>query len=397
MIRTFKYRLQPTRRQVAEMRRCLIGLRQLYNAALEQRIAAYRMRGIVLSMYDQQKELTSLRADSADYKSIPAVIEQDALRRLDRAYQAFFRRVNRGGKAGFPRFRGWDRYNTFGFPAAKVTNNYVAIPIIGHVRFRKYRVVGGIVKSATITLKNNRWWVSFSCDIGDAPTKCPISTATGVDMGLTNFATLSNGETIPNPRFAERGQERLAKRQQSLSRKQKGSKSRERAKTFVGRAHEHIHNQRLDHARKTAAVLYNTYDLIAHEDLNIRGMVEGSRFAKSINDAAWRLFIGALTLKAEYAGKWCVPVNPRGTTQRCSGCQQTVPKTLAERNHLCPQCGLALGRDHNAARNILALGVSVVVGLGNSQAATECPDGLNIIERPSLDNRRKLYERCARI
>jgi putative transposase len=116
----------------------------------------------------------------------------------------------------------------------------------------------------------------------------------------------------------------------------------------------------LDHARKTAKELVEKYDLIAYEDLNIRGMVQGLNFGKSVSDAAWKMFISCLQSKAEEAGKWAVGVNPRGTSQRCSGCSEVVPKTLSERVHRCPHCGLELDRDHNAALNVVALGWSAV-------------------------------------
>ena len=372
MIRAFKYRLYPTRRQAAELEQWLESCRVLYNTALEQRISVFHSCGKSLSYVEQAADLTALRGYDESYKAISCVVEQDSLRRLDKAFMAFYSRVKHGEFGGFPRFRGKGRYNTLGMPIAKIADNRLSVPNLGYVKFRKYRPLRGKVRCASITYKNNRWWVSIICDLGFAPQKSAVRSAVGIDMGLTSFATLSNGDTIPNPRFYRHGEAKLAKRQQPLSRKQKGSKSRERAKVLVGRAYEHIHNQRLDHARKTAAVLYSTYDLIAHEDLNIKGMIisNDGRLAKSINDAAWRQFICAVQSKAEYAGKYAIAVNPRGTTQRCSGCQQIAPKTLAERNHLCPQCGLALGRDHNAARNILALGESVAAETSKTWFAT---------------------------
>jgi putative transposase len=203
-----------------------------------------------------------------------------------------------------------------------------------------------------------KWYVAIECDVGSAPVKVPVRTATGVDLGLTRFATLSNGTEIPNPRFFRAGAACLAKRQRRLSRRQRGSASRERARILVIRAHSHIVNQRKDFSYKLSKQLLERYDLIAHEDLTISRMMHGT-FAKSIGDAAWGTFLQCLASKAESAGKHVIAVDPRGTTQRCSGCGAAVRKSLAERQHIC-SCGTILGRDHNAALNVLALGRSAV-------------------------------------
>ncbi len=176
-------------------------------------------------------------------------------------------------------------------------------------------------------------------------------------MGLEAFATLSNGERVENPRFFRASEELLARRQQSLARKRRGSISRQAAKRLVARTHERVRNQRLDFARKLACVLFERFDLVAHEDLTISHMVRGN-LGKSIHDAAWGQFLRALSCKAESAGKWCVPVDPRGTSQRCSSCGAVVKKALDERQHCCPSCGFVTHRDHNAALNIIALGLS---------------------------------------
>jgi putative transposase len=198
--------------------------------------------------------------------------------------------------------------------------------------------------------------VCFSCDLGAAPPKVTVRQMVGIDVGLTIFATLSDGGEVPAPRLFRKGEDVLARRQRSLATKRRGSNSRRRARTLVAKAHCHIRNQRLDFARKLTVVLFAKYDLIAFEDLNIRGMVH-SNLAKSIHDAAWGLFLRCLTDKAESAGRWAVPVDPRGTTQNCSACGEHVPKGLTDRAHIC-SCGLVLGRDLNAARNIEALGRS---------------------------------------
>ena len=196
------------------------------------------------------------------------------------------------------------------------------------------------------------------CDIGPAPEKIAVRNAVGIDVGLTTLATLSDGTDVPNPRWTKQEEDHLALANQDLARKMNGSKNRAKSKERLRRVHQRITGLRSSYLMGVAKQLVKEYDLIAHEKLNIRGMVQ-SRFAKSIMDAAWGQLIHRLNCEAEYAGKWVVPVNPRGTTQLCSGCGEKVPKKIWDRHHDCPKCGLSLGRDHNAALNILRLGESL--------------------------------------
>jgi putative transposase len=318
----------------------------------------------------QSTELTAVRAADKQIGAMPLEIQRSALRRVDRAFSGFFRRCkNEEEKPGYPRFRAYDRYRSFEIgrvlplaEGAMTRHARLRIPKLGLVRFHEYRSLRGKVLDVTIRrTATGKWLVCFVCDLGDAPAKVPVRDAVGIDVGLTTYATLSDGAEVPNPRYGRKGEVQLAHRQQALARKQRGSNGRRRAKLLVAKAYEHIKNQRLDYARRVAAVLVAKYDLIAYEDLNIRGLVRGWN-SKSVSDAAWGQLVHALTCKAEEAGKWCVPVDPRGTSQRCSMCGATVSKTLADREHRCA-CGCVLGRDHNAARNILALGRSVAAGL----------------------------------
>jgi len=365
MIRTFKYPLEPNLAQAAILSNWIEHCRQLYNAALEQRRDTYKRQRITLTLYDQHKQLTELRAAMPEWREIPVEAERSALRRLGKAFDAFFRRVKAGQKPGYPRFRGRDRFDSFDLPTLTVDGNRVQLPKLGLVKFHLYREMKGKILSVTVRRSVSRWWISFACDIGAAPEKRPVKTAVGIDLGLTTFAVLSNGDEVPNPRFLCRGEEVLARRQRALATKTRGSRSRQRAKILISKAHEHIHNQRLDFARKLACETFARFDLVAHEDLNIKGMVHGN-LAKSIHDASWGMFIGALQSKAECAGKWCVPVDPRGTSIRCSECGRDVQKTLSEREHACP-CGARMSRDLNAAINVFKLGMAgrAVVGSGS--------------------------------
>jgi len=287
-------------------------------------------------------------------------------------YKAFFRRLKAGEKPGLPRFKSRDRYASFSF----VSNNRVIydqvaktvlIPKLGNVKVHFYRPIPthAVVKEATVKRDcTGRWFIYFSCDLGLAPSKPtqiphPARSA-GLDVGLTSFVTLSDGTKIDNPRFFRESEDLIAKRQRSLARKKRGSKSRQRARKLLAKAYQHVKDQRLDFARKLAKSLVDRYDLIAFEDLAIKNMVQNPHLSKSISDAAWGIFIQCTVNKAEEAGSWCVGVNPRGTSQRCSGCGEKVPKSLSQRVHECPHCGLVIDRDENAGLNIRTLGLSVV-------------------------------------
>ena len=237
-----------------------------------------------------------------------------------------------------------------------IRDNRVKIPKLGYVKFNQYRPLQGRVCDVIVRREAGKWFVVFRCDVGAAPTKVALATVTderivGIDVGLTTLATLSEGAPIENPRHGRKAAKRVAAAQRCLARKQRGSKSRRRAVVHLQRAYQHVRNQRLDTARKTAAQLVNRYDVICFEDLAIGRMVHGN-LAKSIYDAAWGMLISATTCKAESAGKHVVKVDPRGTTIECSRCGTAVPKRLDERTHKCPACGLVMGRDLNAAHNI---------------------------------------------
>jgi putative transposase len=372
MIRTYKYPLRPS----AEQRRTFgqwLGLCcGLYNAALEQRITWYRRAGKSVTYSQQTAELTELRRAEPDYEALPVAVARSPLRRLDRAFKAFFRRVkSKAAKAGFPRFRSRSRYDSFGVDRrwSKVRrddtdarNGWIRMPKLGLVRFRMHREMVGTIRDITITKDTRgRWFVCFACDVGEAPAKRPVASATGIDLGLTSFAVLSDGTEVVNPRYFRRSEESLARAQRVLARKKRGSNSRRKAKRSVARVHERIRNQRRDFHYKVAVDLVRRYDLIAHEDLNIAGLAK-TRLAKSIHDVGWGQFIEILTRKAEEAGVHVIAVDPRNTTQECSSCGQIVPKGLGDRVHAC-DCGTVLSRDHNAAINVLARGLRAVPAL----------------------------------
>ncbi len=362
MIRTYTMRLKTTGNQRRMLDSLLAQLCELYNMALQQRRDVWKSHRKSFSLYDQQKQLTELRGGVEEYAAFPAAIQRDPLRRLDRAFKAFFRRIKSEEKPGFPRFRSRDRYDSFTVSKGGFSYDNGTIRV---VRLGAFRVKTGFrIKGDPLELHVKRcgekWTAHLVCDLGEAPAKIAVSAAIGIDLGLTTLATLSDGTEIENPRWTRQGEERLADANRALSRKLKGSKNRVKARERLRRVHQRIAGLRSFYLTSVAKQLVGRYDLIAHEDLKIRNMTR-SNLAKSILDAAWAQLIWRLQCEAEKAGKWVVPVDPRNTTKTCSACGELVPKKLSQRQHDCPKCGLSLGRDVNAALNILALGKSAAL------------------------------------
>jgi putative transposase len=369
VIRAYRFPLRALAQERAALWSCLRQCCTLYNAALEQRNTAWKKHGKSIGYVDQCRDLTDLR-EEPEWSAVASIIQRSALRRVDRGFQNFFRRCKAGEKPGHPRYRAFDRYDSFGIGRAAVEpadreggSGYVHVPKIGRVRFKQHRLMQGTVCDVTIRRDaRSRWFVQIACDVGAAPPKrvAHAHRTTGIDLGLTTFAVLADGTEIDNPRHFRKSSEALARRQMTLAQKKRGSSSRRRARVLVARTHEHIANHRLDFHRKLAKQLVSTYDVIYHEDLNIRGLARG-RLAKSVHDVGWGQFIRILHCKAEEAGVYAIAVDSRGTTNTCSRCGHVEKKTISQREHLCSMCGLALGRDHNSALMVHARGLRAVL------------------------------------
>ncbi len=375
MVRAYRYRLYPTRAQAATLNHTLGLLRELYNGALQERRAAYRQSGVTLSAYSQMSELVEVKAARPEFASIHIHLLQDALTRLDRAYRDFFRRCKSGARPGFPRFKGYGRYSTMTFKDAGnsrgvkiiASGRRVRLTGVGNVKVRLHRPIEGRIKQASVTLAGDgHWYIAFICD--DVPPKplIPTGVSVGVDVGITTFAALSTGELIANPRPFETGHSALAKAQRRLARRKRGSSRRRKAAALLAKHHDRIRRVRLDHHHKVALDIVQRFDRIAVENLNFNGLARG-RLAKQVHDAAWAQFTSILRDKAECAGREFVVVDPRGTSQECSGCGEVVRKDLGVRVHDCPHCGLVEDRDVNAAKNVQARGHRVRGGLSGRQ------------------------------
>jgi len=367
MRKTFKYKLKPTIEQERELERVLGLCCWLYNTALEQRITAYRRAGISLSRYEQEAELKAMRADFPEYETIHSHVLQDVLARLDKTYQAFFRRVTTGEKAGFPRYQARTRYHSFTFKefgnGATLDNGFLVLSKIGRIAVRWSRPIEGRPKTVTISREADGWYVCFSC--ADVPVQPLPATRqeTGIDLGIESFATLSDGTRIFSPGWYRKAERALKTAQRRVSRRKKGSARRRKAVTLLAKAHQKVRRQRADFHLKTALTLVRANDTIYHEDLQTANMLKNHHLAKSISDAGWSQFLSILAFKAAYAGKRVVAVPPAYTSQTCSGCGVLVAKGLSVRWHSCPECGTSLHRDQNAARNIEWLGQSLRGGV----------------------------------
>lgn len=360
MFRTYTMRLKPTKRQGLILTDLLEHLCVLYNSALADRSNSWKQEQKQVGYYDQQAALTEFRHLSEEVSAFPVAIQRCPLRRVDKSFSEFFRRIKNGEKPGYPRFKSKTQYTSFDVNSAKfrIEGNIIVITKLGGFRFKTKYKFKGTPKVLHIQKKGNHWIAGIIFDIGKETEKITVKSAIGIDLGLTTFVTLSDGTEIENPRWTIREEERLSLANQDFSRRKFGSKNRNKSKERLRRVYQRIAGLRATYSTTVAKNLFSNYDLIVHEKLNIRDMVQG-RLAASIMDAAWGKLIWRLQCEAEKAGKWLIPINPRNTTKMCSGCGELVPKTLAQRTHYCHVCGLVLGRDHNAALNILALGVSV--------------------------------------
>ena len=383
ILRTYRYRIYPTGGQRKGLDAQLAFACDLYNAALEQRRYGWRT-GQKIDLFGQFRELTELRRAGDGPPQMSCSAMRDPLRRLERAFQAFFRRVKAREKPGYPRFRSKRRYDSLTFDQAwSVRERRLVLQGIGHIKVRWHRELptSATVRTAVVRRIAGRWYVSFVVALSRSVIARQRSNpAVGVDLGIKTFAALSTGELIPGPRAYRSAVRRLRVAQRRVSRRAKGSRGREKARLLAARVHERIRNLRRNHAHQLSRRLVAQFDLIAVEDLEIRGLSRGS-LAKDVNDQGWAEFLRLLRYKAEDAGVQVVRVPPSGTSQSCSSCGTSVPKPLNERTHRCPVCLLVVDRDVNAARNILRLGMSRQASTWLVGACVACE---NVLGTPSM-------------
>jgi putative transposase len=373
VILTYRYRLLPLKSQHRALEALCESQRELYNAALEERIDCYRKTGKTRTYIDQCKSLTTCRRELPDMGKLPANLQRWTLKRMDDAFQGFFRRLKaRNGKAGFPRFRGKGRWVAFGFAEFSGIRfdgkrlRFAGIP--GGIKLHLHRPLPDQADIRSCVLRRDgRGWVACLQIAVEAAEKCTVSTAVGVDLGLKVFAYCSDNVVIPNPRIVRKAEKELRLRQRALARCKRGSNRRQKVRARVTKLHRKIADKRNSWLHQQSAALIKRADLIAVEDLKVSNMVRHPTLARSISDASWSKFVSMLGYKAEKAGSHLIRVDPRNTSQKCSGCGDLVSKSLAVRTHACPSCCLVIDRDYNASLNILKAGIGLgalnVIGL----------------------------------
>ena len=353
--KTLKFRLYPNRQQRERLTATLAVCRELYNAGLQERIAAWKCRTPV-RVFDQINQLPELKAVRPDVAHVFSQVLQDTLRRLDKTYQAFFARVQRGQKAGFPRFKGRNRYDSFTYPQSGFAlGAKLQLSKIGNLKIKQHRDMEGEIKTLTIRREAGCWYACFSVQY--EPTRLPHSSNhIGIDVGLEAFATLSDGTRIENHRYYKTAQAKLGRAQRKVARRQnKKSQRRHKAILLLQKAHRHVANQRKDFQHKLSTQLVQNFGTIAVEDLNIKGLAAGV-LGKAIHDVGWSTFLNMLAYKAANAGRQLVKIDPKYTSQECPNCHAIEKKALSKRVHRC-DCGLTIGRDHAAACVILGRGL----------------------------------------
>lgn len=368
MLRTYKYLLRPKNEQVKRLDFLLWQSRLVYNAALEQRMTTYQETGKGIGYGVQWAHFRDVRRNNPDtLGQVNASSLQHLLRRLDKAFAAFFRRLKSGEKPGFPRFKSMEYTYGDGCKLRQDERGCVSFYVqnVGEIRMCFHRAipVEASIKHTVVKQVGERWYVCLMLELPD-PEKRLLQTGNqiGVDVGLRSLAALSTGELIENPRWLQESLAKLRRLQRHASRQVQGSHRQRETYRQMARLHGRIAHQRADYLHKVSSRLVGENDLIAVENLPLGFMNRNRPLSLSSHDAGFGLLRQMLAYKAESASIPLIAVNPSNTSQACSGCRSMVPKGLSVRVHACPDCGLVLDRDVNAARNILSLALLTPLG-----------------------------------
>lgn len=387
MRRAYVFRLRPTARQHVALAACVDAHRELYNAALQERRNAWSHSKTRVSYGDQSGQLKEIRALRPDHAVWSFSSQQATLRRLNKAFEGFFRRVKAGQKAGYPRFKGQTRFDSVEWPkdgdgARWITDRKrVYLQGVGQVQVSVHRQVHGRVKTIQVKRQGRRWMLVLSCD--DVPTNPLPATGNqaGIDVGVITYATCSDGTEVANPRWARAAAAELQAAQHRLQTAKRGSNTRVLRRETVAARHRKIANRRKDFHHKQARALVARYDLLVVEDLAIANMVRrpktkpdldnpgqflpnGARaksgLNRSISDAGWSQFVSMLRAKAEDAGRIWIEVNPRHTSDGCECCGHAAPENrVSQAEFVCQRCSHSAPADEHAARNILRAGLAL--------------------------------------
>ena len=374
-MKAYKYKLKPSAKIIATFESWLALLCELYNAALQERRDAYRINHLSINYTAQANQLPEIKKDRPEFARIHSQVIQNALKRVESAFDGFFGRVKEGKRAGFPRFRSGSRYDSFTYPQSgfSLKGGKLRLSKIGKVNVHLSRPIEVEIKTCAIKREADGWYVIFAVEEPKKEIEPAPKESVGVDVGIESFATLSDDEAAPidNPQYFRSAEGDLKKAQRRVSRRVKGSNRRKKAVRLLAKKHLKVKRQRRDFHFKEALKLVLKYQSITVEDLNIRGMVKNHHLAKSISDAGWGQFIMIVINKAEEAGRTVIKVNPSYTSQDCSGCGHRNRIRLATRIYRCSGCGLVIHRDRNGAKRIEQKGRAVPSGSKRGVACEE--------------------------
>ncbi len=359
MKRAYKYRAYPSKEQQEKLNRQMFLSKQLYNLLLEKSQQHFKDYGKTFTKYDMNKWITSLKRENPELKEVHSQVLQNVADRVSKAYQNFFRRVKERKKGkkikvGYPRFKSFVSSLTYPQYLQKIEKRRITLSKVGRINFVNHRDIEGRIKACAIKkTKSGEWYITISTEKEDTPPFTNGKSVAGIDLGLADYATISDGTKIPNPNPAKEFKEKSARLQKEISRRKKGGKNRIKSIQKFAHLSEHIARKREDYLHKVSTNLVNSYSFIAYEELKVANMVKNHRFARGIQDASWTQFIQMLCYKAESAGCRVVGVNPRNTSKTCSECGNVQDMPLSQRTFHCQRCGMTMDRDINAAINIL--------------------------------------------
>ena len=382
--KSFKYRIYPTRSQISTLENQFSMCRHLYNWNLTERIEAYLRDKTTLSYNQQQNNLPALKKERPWFKSVHSQVLQDVLLRLDNGYQAFFRRIENGETPGFPKFKKRGQWNSITFPQYQKhpVASRIVVSKIGNIKIMYHREIpeDAKIKTLTIIKEAGKWFACFSVEIFIVmEPKQDLLPPVGIDMGLIDFFYASDGSKVSIPKYLRKKEKQLQRLQRWLSKAKKGSKQYRKRLKALQKCHYRVKCQRNDFLHKRANELLNKSDTLFHEKLTIKNMIRRPKpkqneetgeylpngacakagLNKSIADAGWGRFFEFLHYKAMALFKQVIPVPPHYTSQICSSCGVLVKKSLSTRTHRC-ECGFVANRDHNAALNILRIGMNTL-------------------------------------
>lgn len=373
---SLKFRIYPNKKQEVQIAQTLGCARFVYNYFLALKKETYETEGKNLSFAVCCKELTALKKTEA-YKwlqDVDATALQQSLRDLDRACQNFFRGLKKGQTAGFPKFKrkhaSRQTYRTQNNQSKSengvrntitLYDDCIRLPKLGYVKCRVSKKVTGRILSATVSkTSSGKYFVSVCWTDADIPQSEPTGAVCGIDLGIKELATLSDGTVFANHKYLRKSEKKLRRLQRELSRKTKGSRNREKARMKLARQHEKVRNQRRDALHKMTTQIVRDYDVICTETLKSKNMMQNHKLAKAVGEASFYEVIRQLQYKCDWYGKLLIRIDLYyPSSQLCSSCGYQNPNTkdLSVREWTCPKCGVHHDRDLNAAQNILDEGL----------------------------------------